>query len=72
MVGLEEAAGDVLDPGGQGGGEEQGLHIASAAMVEDELNIVHKAHVEHLIALIQDTSPVARNDESKVAWCAPV
>jgi hypothetical protein len=54
---LQEALLYVLHPGGQGGTEQQGLDILSPTGVQNELHIVHKTHVEHLVTLVQHTEP---------------
>jgi hypothetical protein len=50
---LEEAAGEPRDGGGQGGREEEGLG-ALGDLGEDLLHVLQEAHVEHLVALIED------------------
>mmetsp|Transcript_68076 Transcript_68076/g.215376 ORF Transcript_68076/g.215376 Transcript_68076/m.215376 type:complete len:265 (+) Transcript_68076:636-1430(+) len=52
---LEEALGDVRHPRRHRGGEQQGLHLSLVHPgPQDLLHIVHKAHVEHLVGLVQD------------------
>ena len=52
VVRAQETAGDVLDPAGQGCAEQECLHLRGPASRQYPLNVVYKAHVEHLITLI--------------------
>lgn len=48
----------LLDPRGHGGGEEQRLHVrAVRCRLQNRLNVLRKAHVEHLVALVEHTEP---------------
>jgi hypothetical protein len=52
---FEEAGGDGFDPGREGGGKEQRLHVGvgRAARPQNLLHVVHEPHIEHLVALVQ-------------------
>ena len=50
---LEEALGQFRDGGGQGGGEQVGLR-ACGHLGEDGLHVLEEAHVQHLVALVED------------------
>ena len=50
-IGLEPR-GQRLDPGGDGRGEHQRLALRSGG-VEEELEVVAKAHVEHVVGLVE-------------------
>ena len=54
---FEEPLLDVFDPTWQGGTEQQSLDILGTSSIENGLHIIDKAHVEHLIALIQNPEP---------------
>ena len=61
VVLLQEALCDRLHPGGKRGTEQQCLHgRPRGACAQNLLHIVHKAHVEHLIALVQDAEAARR------------
>ena len=54
----EEPAGDVGDPLGKGGGEEHGLEVGVVlGVVQDGLDVLHEAHVEHLVRLVEHPEP---------------
>ena len=50
---LEEPLGETEDGGGHGGGEEGRLPVLRG-VVKDALDVIHKAHVQHLVGLVQD------------------
>jgi hypothetical protein len=49
---LQMAAHDVVEPGGHGGGEQHGLAVAGGGL-EDGLEVLGEAHVEHLVGLVE-------------------
>eukprot|EP00955_Chlamydomonas_euryale_P087087 364268-Chlamydomonas_euryale.AAC.9 len=61
---LLEALGDLLDPHGHSGAEEQRLALVGH-VAQDLLHVLLKAHVEHLIGLVQDG--VAHGAQPQVA-----
>ena len=49
----EVTVGDLVDAGRQGGGEEHRLAVLGAGL-EDRVEVVREAHVEHLVGLVED------------------
>ena len=54
----EEATSDISHPVGQGCGEEKRLKpLVVLCGVKNYLDVLHEAHVEHLVRFVEDTEP---------------